>query len=225
MKNCRFNFNAQSGGIIVIKEVKNFERMSLFKLYDEATNPFLYITVEIDVTNIVKFCKKNKNFYATMGFLVTKTNNCIDAFKYRAKDGKIFYCNNIKSNYTQRRSENEIGFFSLPLVNKYAEYIDAYKEEETKFLKNGNTEFSDSRIDEVWLSCYPWSQFTGIVTPFRKSVTIPQFIWDKFVKEKGRYRMHLMIMAHHGLVDGGHIAEFIKILEQNIANFPGNIRD
>jgi len=66
-----------------MKEITNFKRQALFNHYNSCDNPFIIITVKIDVTNVVEFCKTNKNFYGTLGYLITKTVNQIDAYKYR----------------------------------------------------------------------------------------------------------------------------------------------
>lgn len=61
--------------------------------------------------------------------------------------------------------------------------------------------------------------FTSLVVPFDKNITIPQFIWGKFFKEGEKVFTHLMIMAHHGFVDGQHIGAFVNKLEKNIEGF------
>ena len=38
-------------------EVKEFKRQRLFDLYDVRSNPFLFVTTKIDITNIVNYCK------------------------------------------------------------------------------------------------------------------------------------------------------------------------
>ena len=202
----------------MIKEVTSFNRKELFDHFNEESNPFLYITMEVDVTNLVIFCKTHKNFYATMGYCVTKAMNMVDAFKYRMEDDKIYFCDRLKSNYTQQIDEDLIGFFELPDITDYNEYIKEYKIRETQ-LMNNEYDASKHGIDCVWLSCFPWHSFTGIITPFNKKVTIPQIIWDKFTLNGDKYTLHLMVMAHHGFVDGGHIGKFINNLENIIKNF------
>ena len=67
----------------------------------------------------------------------------------------------------------------------------------------------------------PWFEFNSAVPPFNKENTIPQFIWDKFKKENDIVKTNLMIMVHHGFVDGYHIGKFINLLQENINNFKG----
>lgn len=202
----------------MIKEIKEFKRKELFEHYNNCDNPFIICTIPIDVTNIVNYCKEHKNFYATMGFLVTKTVNQIDEFKYRYKDKKIYYCDIVKSNFTEMYEDETIGFFGIPYTNDFHEYIENYLETQKEFKRNKKLE-TESDIDEIWLSCEPWFSFKGFIPPFNKKISIPQFIWDKFEYVDGRYNLNLMIMIHHGFADGFHIAKFINLLKENIKSF------
>lgn len=204
----------------MIHELKDFKRIEIFKHYHSCDNPFLMIVTPIDVTKIVNYCKINKNFYATLGYLVTKTANEIDNFKYRYNDGKFYYCDEVKSNYTQMRNDESIGYFDLPSINNYSAYIKKFVEIQDAFMSSSEY-FVDNDIDEIWISCIPWFSFSGIVTPFNKNITIPQFTWDKYIQTGNTYHVNLSIMIHHGFADGFHIAKFIKLLQQNINNFNG----
>lgn len=205
----------------MIKEIKNFKRKKLFEHYHSFDNPFIIITIKIDVTKVVEYCKKHKNFYATLGFLITKTVNEIEEFKYRYKDGKIYYCDEIISNYTEMYKDNTIGYFDVPIVpkdNNFAEYIENYIKIKNKFLED-NTYSPENNLSEIWLSCSPWFKFESLVPVFNKEITIPQFIWDKYENTNGKYYVDLMVMVHHGFADGSHIGKFIELLSQNINKF------
>lgn len=202
-----------------MKEIKNFSRKSIFDHYNSCDNPFLFLTIKVNVTNIVEYCKINKNFYATMGFIVTKVVNKIEQFKYRYKDGKIYYFDEIRSNYTQMYNDGNIGYFSLPYSTmNYTDYLKLFVKTQNEFL-NKNSYTVTNNLDEIWLSCAPWFSFTSLITPYTKSIAIPQFTWDKYVCENDKYYINLAIMVHHGFVDGSHIGKFVKLLEEEIADF------
>lgn len=202
----------------MIKEIKKFERKELFEHYHSFTNPFAICTTKIDITNIVNYCKKHRNFYSTLGFIITKTVNQIEAFKYRYKDGKIYYCEEIQSNYTQMYENKTIGYFSVPPINEYKQYIEKFLEIQNKFLQE-NKYSEDGQLNDIWLSCNPWCSFTSLIPTFSKEITIPQFIWDKYEKVNERYYTNLTIVVHHGFADGYHIGQFVNLLEENIKEF------
>lgn len=200
----------------MIKKI-DFDRKEIFKHYHECNNPFLIITVPICVTNVVNFCHTHRHFYATMGYLITKSANLIDAFKYRYKEGEFYFCDRVISNYTQIKKDGNIGYYDVPDITDYDEYIKVQSEIENEFI-NRNEYSCESELNEIWLSCAPWFSYTGLITPFNKEVTIPQFIWDKYTKDGDNYTVHLTILVHHGFADGLHIAKFIDKLNENISS-------
>ena len=198
------------------KEIKEFDRIELFKHYNNCDNPFIILTTKIEVTNVVEFCKENKHFYATIGYLINKCANEIPEFRYRYENGNIYLYEKLNSNYTQK-IDNKITFFSLEMNNSYKNYIENY-DKKLKLIKIKEKEIVDKN-DEIWFSCLPWMSFTGLIPPFRKECYIPQFIWDKYEFDNGKYYMHIMIMAHHGFVDGYHIYSLIDKLQKEINCF------
>lgn len=202
----------------MIKEINEFERRELFDHYNRCDNPFIICTTKLDITNVVNYCRKYKNFYATLGFIITKTANQIDAFKYRYTDEKIYYCDEVKSNYTQMYEENAIGYFDVPYTDDYNKYIENFSEIQSKFMEDKKY-MAENDLDEIWLSCEPWFQFESLIPPFSKKVSIPQFIWDKYENVNGKYYINLMIMVHHGFADGAHVGKFIDLLNKNLRSF------
>lgn len=202
----------------MIKEVKDFKRKDLFENYNSRNNPFVIITTKIDITNVINYCKIHKNIYATMGYLISKVVNEIDAFKYRYKGGKIYYCDIVNPNFTQMYQDDMIGYFGFDYVDDYNEFINNFVKNQKDFFNKKKLDIEND-IDEIWFSCVPWFKFTSLIPPFDKEITIPQFIWDKYELEGDKYYVNLMIMAHHGFVDGYHIGKLIENLNKSISEF------
>lgn len=200
------------------QEVKDFKRKELFDYYHKRTNPFLFVTTKIDITNIVNYCKIHKNHYATIGYFISLAVNELDCFKYRFENNKIYKYDSIRPSFVQMLDDDKIGFFSYDMKNDFKEYIESFECNQTKLLTKGKSiDVPDQ--GEVWFSCAPWFEFTSLVVPFDKNITIPQFIWGKFTEENNRYYTNLMIMAHHGFADGNHISKFLKLLKDKIDDF------
>ena len=203
----------------MVTKVENFKRQKEFDHFNICDNPFIIMTTKIDVTNLVEFCREHKYFYATMGFIITKTVNENEAFKYRYDENKnIYYCDQVNANFTDLMTEEEIGFFDVPFIDNYDEFMTNYHDIRKKF--RDDLYFNDGYVlDVIWMSCSPWNTFNSLIPPFNKDISIPQFIWDKYHEENGRYYIDLMILINHGFADGLHIAKFIDSLNKNIENF------
>lgn len=196
-----------------MNEVINFEREELFKHYNEMDSPFIIMTIPLNITRVVEYCKIHKHFYATMGFLVGRAANEIGGFKYRYKDGRYFYYDRLAVNFTEKVNE-QIGFFdcdSEDLENFVVEF-----DEKKSRLGSYEDASEENREDVIWVSCFPWAKFNGLVSPHDKSITIPQFIWDKYEEINGEYYCNMMIMVHHGFADGYHVGMFIEKLNEYI---------
>ena len=202
----------------MIRKIDNYSRIHIFEHYNICDNPFMILTTKVDVTDVVEFCKKNKMFYATLGYLITKTVNDIDSFKYRYDNGNIYFCDIVNSNYTEMFEDHNIGYFDVPFCDDYRDYRNSYTNVYDKFIKSKEYK-NESVQDVIWLSCFPWNSFSGLIPPFNKKISIPQFVWDKYHLENGRYYVDLMILIHHGFADGYHISQFLNLLEENIRKF------
>lgn len=198
------------------KEVTNFSRMHLFEQYHNKSNPFSFVTTKIDITNLYKKCKVSKNTYATIGYYVTLAVNAVDAFHYRYENGKIYWYDVIRPNFTQMFIDQTIGFFTCEWKEDYDCFLEEYERVQSRFLENHASIVSPDD-GEVWLSCQPWFHFSGLVTPFDKEITTPQIIWDQFSFENDKCYVNMMIMVHHGFADGYHIGQLIHKLEELIA--------
>lgn len=196
-----------------MNEVINFEREELFKHYNEMDNPFIIMTISLNITRVVEYCKVHKHFYATMGFLVGRAVNEVDGFKYRYKDGRYFYCDRLAVNFTEKVNE-QIGFFDCDSDN-LDDFVKEFDNEKSR-LGHYDDASEENREDVVWVSCFPWAKFNGLVSPHDKSITIPQFIWDKYEEVNGEYYCNMMIMVHHGFADGYHVGMFIEKLNKYI---------
>ena len=194
-----------------------FERTELFDHYHQNMNPFMIVTVPVDVTNVVNYCKIHKNFYATMGYLIMKAVNQIDAFKWRYENNEFHYYSSLVPSFTQKLGDNEIGYFDCEYNEDYDAFIAHFIENQNDFYQQkSSTSLSPSSA--IWFSCIPWFSITSLVPPFDKNNTIPQFIWDKYEEKNGIYQVHLMILVHHGFADGFHIAKFLELLNAETKN-------
>lgn len=199
-------------------DIDKFDRKFELNNYMNRTNPFAIVTIKLDITKIVDYCKIHRNHYATLGYIFGKVANEMDCFKYRLEDGKLYKYDNVRIGYTNTNGDNNIGFYVIDYNKDFNKYIEKYNEIYTSF-KNNTLMQKDENHGEIWVSCEPWFEFLQCVPPFDSSITIPQFIWSKFYKENNKTYTNLMIMVHHGFADGKHIGECIDKINEIIENF------
>ena len=198
-----------------------WNRYETFTHYDSRTNPFLIISTTIDITNIYEYSKRHcLSMYATVGYFISKTANEFEGFKIRKENDEFVLYNNIIPNFTESINGENVYFFDVDFdedLNKFNEEFnklrDIYKKQGIVFKCKPN---------EIWMSCAPWFSFNTITPPYSHDLLIPQFIWDKFNKDNNKVTTNLMVMVHHGFMDGYQLGMFYKKLEENIRNFKGD---
>lgn len=204
-------------------EIVNFERLDLFWQYHNRENPFLIVTTKIDITNVYKKCK---SYYPALAYFITLAVNKVDNFKYRYIQNKFYKFDKLNPSFTDIKPNKEIGFFrcDIDLKESYNRFLAKYKSIKEKFILTREN-ITTLEENEIWFSCLPWFSFTSLIPPFDKNITIPQFIWDKFEITHDKCYTNLMIMAHHGFVDGYHISLFLNELNDIISNIDKYLGD
>ena len=108
---------------------------------------------------------------------------------------------------------------NLPL----AEYI-VYGEETRKRCRaNGNFEENSEVESMYFISSVPWLHYTALIQPVAGGEdSNPRITWGRFQRDhNGKEQLPVTILAHHGLMDGIHIARFYQNLEKNIRKIMG----
>lgn len=197
--------------------VKNFERMDLYNKYNSRTNPFSFVTTKIDITKAYNYSKKHHHLHALLMYVFTKAINRADNFKYMVEDEKIIKYDILNPVYTVRLDNGNVCFIEFDMMENYEDYLDNFLKTKEIFKETQDrVVLSTPNRGAVWLSCLPWFKFTEVVPPFECSLPIPQLIWDKVEIENNHAYINLMIMAHHGFVDGFHIGELIEFINEEL---------
>ena len=82
----------------------------------------------------------------------------------------------------------------------------------------GSIEEDSNSESMYFISALPWLHYTSLIQPVAGGEDAnPRITWGKFQKDHdGREQLPVSILAHHGLVDGLHIARFYENLEQQL---------
>ena len=201
-----------------IVNINEWKRKDLFDHYSKFSNPFMIVSTQIDITRLYNYVKSNDlSMYASFGFYLLKIINEFDSFKYRKEDNNLVLFDKVNANFTDSVNGNDIFFFTVKDNNDIKDFNKNYYEIKNDFIKN-NKKYTNTiyGIDEVWFTCTPWCSFNAITPPYNKDNYIPQFIWDKFKKDNDKITTNLMVMVHHGFMDGYQLGLFFSKLQDLI---------
>ena len=207
--------------------MNNFElRRDRFDFFESFESPLLNLTLELEVSNFLPFCKTNGipvfHFFL---FAVMKSLNELDHFKYRLVDGNVIKNEVLHGSYTVLNQDQLFNYTCFKYKDHLHDFIQeslAAKDVSSKSKMLLNKEIETGKLDTkdyVYITSLPWFNFTSIQHPvYRfKSADVPSIAWGKFnVINSQQLKMPFSIQVHHGFVDGLHVHLLIEKISFNI---------
>ena len=81
-------------------DIKNWARRAQYENFIKYTNPIFSVTVRLDVTKLVKFCKENKkSFFVTLLYIMSEAMNEIPEWRMRIKDDEVVIFDKVHPSY------------------------------------------------------------------------------------------------------------------------------
>ncbi|MCM1236902.1 MAG: chloramphenicol acetyltransferase [Ruminococcus flavefaciens] len=206
-------------------DIENYSRKNIYKLFRNMDYPYIGFTVNVDVTDLILYCKENKlSLFKVVMFLVSKTCNSIKEFKYRFLDEKVVEYDIVHPSYTLMVKDDAFNFCTVLFTEDFKEFNQRAIDESNKLIGNLNLDHEDDRSDLIFISCIPWISFTHVLHPIGLCPTdsIPRVAWGKYFEQGNRIFMPVNVQAHHALMDGFHIGIFYQKLDNEIEQFVKN---
>lgn len=203
-------------------DISKWGREKTYNWFKTFSNSTYSCNVVMDVTELVKYVKKNKqSFFIDLLYIVCKGLNSIDEMRMRLVDDKVVLYEDINPAFTVL---TDSGLFENVRFKNVDNFKDFYKIAKEKIdnakrevvLEDSNYN-PDNCYDEYYITCLPWVNFTQLTHPIPDDISsqcIPRICWGKYVEEDGRFKLTLNICVSHILVDGYPLSKtFIKIQE------------
>lgn len=202
-------------------DIKNWKRKEHFSFFSNMTNPFFGIVTEVECTNAYDLVKKNDwSFFAYYLHKSMVAINSIEELKLRIYKNEVVLFNQINAGATIGRDDGTFGFI-------YVEYNENFKifnsdlQKEILEVKNSQglrLNNDDIKSDLIRHSTIPWTSFTGLLHPtnLKKHESVPKITFGKFYIKENKKFLPISIEAHHGLVDGYHLALYLKEFQNQL---------
>ena len=203
-------------------DILNWDRTKTYEWFKTFSNSTYSMNVRMDVTNLVKHTKDNKeSFFINLLYIVVKGLSSIDEMRMRLVDGKPVIFDEINPAFTVMTKTGTFENVRFKNNNNYKEFykiakdnIEAAKEQKTIKQENYNPE---NCYNEYYITCLPWSDFTEFNHPIPDDIhsqCIPRVCWGKYILNNDKYELTLNITVSHLFVDGYPLAQtFNKIQE------------
>lgn len=200
---------------------EHWNRREHFEFFSKMASPYFGIVSEVDCTKAYEYSKDNgHSFFAYYLFKSMNAINRVEELKLRIVDQDVILFDRIHAGTTIGRLDGTFGF---AFVNFSERFSDFNKELQTEIvgvnscsgLRLNN---DDIKKDLIRHSTFPWHKFTALLHPtnFDKSESVPKITFGKFFIQNERKLLPISIEAHHGLVDGLHLANYLNEFQREL---------
>ncbi|NEU04904.1 chloramphenicol acetyltransferase [Clostridium senegalense] len=201
--------------------IDQWKRKKQYEHFKNLDYPHISVCANIDITNFYNYIKtKRRPFFISFVYVVTKTANLINEFKYRVRDEKVIVHDVVSPSFTIMNDDEVFNFCPVEFSEDFNEFVSKGTNEINRRKKFVDLKDEPNRDDFLFITSIPWVSFTSMSHPIHMSPvdTIPRIAWGKYFKENEKIKMPLSIQAHHALVDGVHIGMYFEKIQQILNN-------
>lgn len=202
----------------IVIEMEHYPRRAHFEYFTSMANPYVGLTVEVDVARAVRRAKEEGlSPFLCLLYAVGRAANGVPAFRQRVRAGGIVEYPLCKTSHTVMKPDGTYAYCeadpSLPL----ADFLAAVGEKQRQVLRAGTIVEESGPEGLIFVSCVPWMRYTALVQPTPAPAdSNPRITWGKFIPEGEKLVMPLSVLAHHALVDGRQIADFYQAFQEEV---------
>jgi chloramphenicol O-acetyltransferase type A len=202
-------------------DISKWNRKEHFEFFSKMASPFFGITTEVNCTICYNAAKeKGRSFFATYLHKSMIAANSIEELKYRFVDDKVVAFDTINAGATIGREDGTFAFVFIPFSNDFETFNAALQSEIAAVRNSTGLRLNDDDVkkDLIRHSTFPWYSFTALLHPtnFNPKETVPKITFGKFSVRNNEKMLSVSIEAHHGLVDGLHIAEYLDEFQRQL---------
>ena len=200
-------------------DMRNYPRRRHFQYFSALQYPYVGVTNQVDVTALVRFCKERKySFYLLFLHAAALAADSVPELRQRIRNGGIVEYSQCPTSHIELLDNGTYCYCTLHHHMGLEEYL-SYAETARKQCRvHGSIEESADSESMYFISTLPWLHYTALIQPVAGGEeSNPRITWGRFETDaKGREQLPVTLLAHHGLVDGIHIARFYEALEKQV---------
>ena len=207
-----------------IIDMDTYPRRAHFAHFCAQAYPYVGVTVNVDVTDLVRFCKgRGISYYLTFIHAAALAADAVPEFRQRIHEGGIAEYDQCPTSHTEPLPDGTYCYCTLHHHMSFDEYIRLAAQRRDEYRQRGTIE-EDVDVESMYfISTVPWLHYTALIQPVAGgSDSNPRITWGRYEPDaRGRLMQPVTVLAHHALVDGLHLSRFYEGLAQEIARIAG----
>lgn len=203
----------------MIKEIqpKDTTRAMAYELWMKAPNPMVTFFKTLDVTNLIKVCKrKHMKFNMLLDYCIGKAAVSVKEFYILPVGDKLMQYDTIAVNTIVKNKDGEVSSCDI----LYVEDLDVYNKQYLKYTSQVAKNCQDRDLSNdsmvIGTSAIIDTEIDGAVGMNSGIFNNPFIIWGRYKKKWFRYYLTLSFQFHHTQMDGAHAGRFLANLQKEI---------
>lgn len=194
-------------------DMENDPRRVHFEYFRSLPNNQVGVTVNVDVTDLHAFCKRSgASFYLAFMHVAALAADGVPELRRRIREGRVVEYDACGTSHVELAADGSYGYCTLEHHMPWAEFLERAEAARRRCRERASIE-EDADVERLYfVTSLPWLHYTQLVQPTAGGdESNPRISWGKFESDSaGRLQLPVTLLAHHGLVDGLHIARFYQ---------------
>lgn len=204
-------------------DYEQWPRKQHFELFKDFSQPYFNVCVQLNAKSVYEKCKQaNVAFFHGYVYCLLKACHEYEPMMLRIINDNPCLLNTTRASVVEL-ADDESFRFSYFKMQPTLRSFSAYANKKSELAKSQPLfceafKCTEGQADMIHVSVLPWLDFSAFSHAFTlgENQGIPKFVFGQYNKKTGK--MALAIDVHHGLLDGLHVAKFIKILQHALDN-------
>lgn len=194
----------------------SYKRKQHFEYFSSLSYPYVGVTSNVEISGFPEKVKaKGFPLFLTLCYCVSKAANAIPELRQRIEGNRIKEYDRCKTSHTVALEDGTYCYCTLEDRLPLKEYIPYAVEKQERAKRERSVVDNQNDINELFfISTLPWISYCSLIQPVPiPADSNPRITWGKYFNQDGKTFLPVTILCHHALVDGLHIAAFLKELE------------
>ena len=191
-------------------------RAEAFSMWMSSPMPMVTLGKTFDVTPLVKASKKRGiKFNVLICWCIGKAASSIEEFYLLPENGRLYRFDRLAINIVVQNVKGGISLCDVPFSDDIGQFNADYLELTSQAAKTcKSSALEDYMI--VGTSVLPQVELDYLVNQYSGRYNNPFLAWGKYRKGLFKTTLPLSFQFHHAQMDGGHAAQFLQLLQDEM---------
>ena len=192
------------------------DRADAFKLWMSSPMPMVTLIKTMDVSHLAETAKKRgMKFTMLMCWCIGRAANGIEVFYTLPEGGKLFQYDRLAVNVIVKNRQGGLSSCDIPVSDN----LEVFNRDYLELTAGAMDACRNSSLDDcmvIGTSALIQTELDCIVNQYTDKFCNPMVMWGKYRKGRRKIPLPVSFQFHHVQMDGGHAADFLDRLQDEI---------